>query len=149
MARFQPRRVEVPDLNGKQIFLIIGAIVSVLMVAGPQLTDLFGAGPAKYIASAAGLTNLIINSVVAILTGNIAPEMQLRQIASVPGGQDALVRNVLAMPGIEPLEVNRRASPELAQLAVDPNVDKIAPKPADATAVMKTASDSANQGATI
>jgi len=128
------------NLNGRQIFLIIGAIVSVLMVAGPQLVDLFGPGPAKYIASAAGLTNLIINSVVAVLTGNVAPEVQLRQIASAPGGQDALVRNVLSMPGIEPLEVNRRASPELAALAVDPNVDKIAPKPSDAGAVMTTAS---------
>ena len=128
------------NINGKQIFLIIGAIVSVLMIAGPQLTDLFGPGPAKYIASAAGLINLMINSVVAILTGNVAPDVQLRQIASVPGGQGALVRNVLSMPGIEPLEVNRKASQELAAMAVDPNMDKIAPKPSDAGAVMNTAS---------
>jgi hypothetical protein len=128
------------NLNGKQIFLIIGAIISVLMVAGPQLTDLFGAGPAKYIASGSGLLNLIINSVLAILTGTVAPDVQLKQLAAEPGGQTEIVRNVLRMPGVEPLEVNKRASPELAALAVDPSVAKIAPKPSDVGAVTATAS---------
>jgi hypothetical protein len=113
------------NLNGKQIFLIIGAVISVLMVAGPQLTDLFGAGPAKYIASVAGLLNLIINSVMAVLTG------------TMPQGDQ--VRQVLAMPGVENLGVNAKASPELARLAVDRNVDKIAPIPAAVAQVTQTA----------
>lgn len=101
------------NLNGKQIFLIIGAIVSVLMIAGPQLTDLFGAGTAKYIASAAGLVNLMINSVMVALTG--APT------------QDQQIRSVLAMNGVEKIDVNKNASVALARLAVDPAVNKIAP----------------------
>lgn len=125
------------NLNGKQIFLIIGAIVSVLMIAGPQLTDMFGAGPAKYISSAAGLINLMINSIVAVLTGTVDASTQLRQIASAPGGQDALVRSVLNMPGVDNLEVNRKATPELARLAVDRNVDKIGPT-RDAQAVVES-----------
>jgi N-dimethylarginine dimethylaminohydrolase len=83
------------------------------MIAGPQLTDLFGAGPAKYIASAAGLVNLMINSVMVALTG--APT------------QDQQVRSVLAMGGVERIEVNKDASVALARLAVDPQVNKIAP----------------------
>jgi hypothetical protein len=113
------------NLNGKQIFLIVGAVISVLMVAGPQLTDLFGAGPAKYIASVAGLLNLIINSVMAVLTGTMPQADQVRQ--------------VLAMPGVEKLDVNAKASPALARLAIDPNVDKIAPTPAAITQVTQTA----------
>jgi hypothetical protein len=113
------------NLNNKQLFLIIGAVISVLMVAGPQLTDLFGAGPAKYIASACGLLNLIINSVMAVLTGTMPQADQVRQ--------------VLAMPGVEKLDVNAKASPELARLAVDPNVDKIAPTTAAVAQVTLTA----------
>lgn len=127
------------NLNGKQIFLIIGAIISVLMVAGPQLTDLFGAGPAKYIASAAGLLNLIINSVLAVVTGNIAPEQQIRQVAQAPGGQSLLVQNVLDMKGVEKIDINRQASPELAKLAVDPTVDKISAAPGAQLAVENAA----------
>ena len=113
------------SLNGKQIFLIVGAVISVLMVAGPQLTDLFGAGATKYITSAAGLLNLIINSVMAVLTGTMPQADQVRQ--------------VLAMPGVEKLDVNAKASPELARLAVDPNVDKISPTPAAVAQVTQTA----------
>jgi hypothetical protein len=113
------------NLNGKQIFLIIGAVISVLMVAGPQLTDLFGAGPAKYIASACGLLNLIINSVMAVLTGTMPQADQVRQ--------------VLAMPGVEHVDVNTKASPELAKLAVNPDVDKIAPIPSAIAQVTQTA----------
>jgi len=113
------------NLNGKQIFLIIGAIVSVLMVAGPQLTDLFGAGTAKYITSAAGLVNLMINAVMVAFTG------------AVP--QDQQVQQVLAMPGVEKIDVNAKASPALARLAVDPDIDKIAPTPAAMAQVTATA----------
>lgn len=112
-------------LNGKQIFLIIGAVVSVLMIAGPQLTDLFGAGPAKYIASAAGLANLIINSVMVSLTGTIPQDQQVKQ--------------VLDMKGVERLRVNESASPALAALAMDPNVNKISPTDEARSVVAATA----------
>lgn len=113
------------NLNGKQIFLIVGAVVSVLMIAGPQLTDLFGSTVAKDVTSLAGLVNLMINAVMVALTGNMS--------------QDAQVKQVLAMPGVEKLDVNSKASPALARLAVDPNVDKISPTPASVAQVTQTA----------
>ncbi len=113
------------NINGKQIALIVGAVVSVLMIAGPQLTDMFGAGPAKYIVSAAGLINLMINSVMASLTGTMPQDQQVRQ--------------VLAMPGVQKIDVNAQASPALARLAVDPTVDKISPTPSAVDRVTATA----------
>lgn len=101
------------NLNGKQIFLIIGAVVSVLMIAGPQLTDLFGSTVAKNVSSAAGLVNLMINAVMVALTGNLTQDQQVKQ--------------VLDMKGVERLRVNADASPALATLAMDPNVNKISP----------------------
>lgn len=118
------------NLNGKQIALIIGAIVSVLMVGGPQLTDLFGSVIAKNVVSGAGLINLMINAIMVALTGNISQDQQVRQ--------------VLAMPGIEPLQVNRKATPELAALAVDPTVSKIAPKASDQDEVTQIAASKPN-----
>lgn len=113
------------NLNGKQIFLIIGAIVSVLMIAGPQLTDLFGSTAAKNVTSAAGLVNLMINAVMVALTGNISQDQQVKQ--------------VLDMPGVERLRVNKNASPELAALAMDPTVNKISPTDEARSAVAQTA----------
>jgi len=101
------------NLNGKQIISIIGAVLSLLMISTAQLTDLFGLGVAKIVVSVAGLGNTIISSVMAVISGTMS--------------QDAQVRQVLDMKGVQHLEVNRDASPALAKLAVDPNVDKIAP----------------------
>lgn len=113
------------NLNGKQIFLIIGAIVSVLMIAGPQLTDLFGSGIAKNVTSGAGLVNLMINAVMVALTGNISQDQQVKQ--------------VLEMPGVERLRVNKDASPALAVMAMDPTVNKIAPTDEARSVVAATA----------
>lgn len=117
------------SLNDKQIISIIGAIVSVLMIATPQLTDLFGAGTAKYIVSAAGLGNLIINSVMAAITGTLSQDQQVKQ--------------VLDMKGVERLRVNENASPALAVLAMDPNVNKISPTDEARSVVAATAAKAA------
>lgn len=113
------------NINGKQLALIVGAIVSVLMVSTTQLTDLFGVGVTKYIVSSAGLINLMINSVMAALTGTVSQTTQVQQ--------------VLDMTGVKRLEVNKDASPALALMAVDQNVDKIAPAPEAVRAVEATA----------
>ena len=130
------------NLSAKQWIAIVIAVLGVLMISQAQLTDLFGASMAKYIQSASGLLNMILGSVLAIITGNIAPGVQLQQLQQTTGGQDAIVRSVLGMPGVEGVEVNRRANAALAQLAVDPNLTKIAPKPSDADAVLTTAAAS-------
>lgn len=127
------------NLTGKQWIAISIGVLGVLMISQAQLTDLFGASTAKYIQSASGLINMILGSVLAALTGNVAPGVQLQQLQQAPGGQEAIVRNVMNMPGVESLEVNKKATPELAQLAVNPELLKISPKPSDAAAVTNIA----------
>lgn len=117
------------NLNVKQIISIIGAVLSVLMISTAQLTDLFGIGTAKIIVSVAGLGNTIISSVMAVISGNQTQDQQIKQ--------------VLAMPGVQHLEVNSSASPALAKLAVDPTIDKIAPTLEARIAVQKTADKAA------
>lgn len=110
------------NLNGKQIIGIIAAVLSVLAVSTAQLTDIFGPGPAKAILSVAGLANAVINSILVTLNG-----------------QGSTVREVLAMPGVEKINVNAQANKTLADIAVDPTVDKISPTPAAQAAVTATA----------
>lgn len=112
------------NLNGKQIISIIGAVVSALMVATSQLTELFGAGIAKEVVSAAALINMILQSIMVQLTG-----------------QGSTVRDVLSMNGVEHISINSRANPTLAAIAIDPKVDKISPTQAAMATVAATAKD--------
>ncbi len=50
---------------------------------------------------------------------------------------------MLAMPGIEKINVNAAANQTLATIAMDPNVDKIAPTPSALATVTKTALEAA------
>jgi hypothetical protein len=96
------------NLTGKQILSIVAAVVSVLMLATTQLTDLFGAGVAKNIVSVAALINMILNSVMAALSG-----------------QSSLIRDVAAMPGVERITVNSTANQALATVATDSTQPKV------------------------
>lgn len=113
------------QLTPGRILSILTAILGSLMVANTQLTDLFGAYWTTKITSASALGVMILGSVGASVTG--------------PTTQDQAVRRVLDMPGVENIAVNGRASAELAKLAVDPLLDKIAPTPAAQTKVEATA----------
>lgn len=110
------------NLNGKQIISIVGAVISVLMVSSAQLTDLLGPGMAKTIVTVAGLTNMILQSVTVAITS-----------------QGSTVKDVLAMRGVEKIDVNSQANATLATIAVDKNQDRIAPTPAALQAVTATA----------
>lgn len=112
------------NLNGKQWLAIVGAILSVLVVSTAQLTELLGAPMAKTIVSTAGLANLIFQAISVALTS-----------------QNATVKDVLAMPGIEEVKVNKESNQVLASIAVDPNVSKIAPIASDAAAVKAIAKE--------
>lgn len=96
------------NLTGKQIIAIVAAVVSALMLATTQLTDIFGASTAKSIVSMASLLNLILNSIIAALSG-----------------QATLVRDVAAMPGVERIAVNSTANQALATVATDPAQPKV------------------------
>lgn len=110
------------NLTGKQIIAIIAAVVSALMLATTQLTDIFGPTVAKSIVSVAALANMILNSVIAALTG-----------------QANLVKDVAAMPGIQSISVNAQANQTLASVAMDPKVDKVAATPQAVDRVIATA----------
>lgn len=96
------------NLTGKQWLAIIAAIVSALMLATTQLTDIFGPSIAKTIVSVAALINMILTSVVAALTG-----------------QANLIKDVAAMPGVSRISVNEQANSTLAQLATAPDQPKV------------------------
>lgn len=96
------------NLTGKQILSIVAAVVSALMLATTQLTDIFGASTAKLIVSGAALTNMIISSIVAAVTG-----------------QASLVKDVQAMPGVSRIVVNDQANSTLAAVAADPTNTKV------------------------
>lgn len=129
------------NLSSKQWISIAIATLGVLMISQAQLTDLFGANVAKIVQSASGLLNMILGSSLAVITGNVAPDVAARQLVQQPAGQDAMVREVLRMDGVEKIDVNKKANATLASIAVDPTVDKIAPIPEAVTTVTKTAEE--------
>lgn len=65
--------------------------------------------------------------------------MGLSVFLTVSSGQSATVKQVLDMPGVEKISVNGQASAALATIAVDPNVNKIAPTTAARDTVEATA----------
>lgn len=106
---------------------IMVGLNSLLMGATPQLTVLFGTAAVPIIVAIATLGNGALGVFVTVV-----------------GGQATQVRNVLAMPGVENIAVNARANAELATLAVDPSVNKIAPTPAALATVTATAKAAAS-----
>lgn len=110
------------NINRSQFIAITIAVLGVLMVSTSQLTDLFGPTVTKSIVSVASILNSILGSALAVITSQ--------------GGQ---VRDVLAMPGVEKINVNANANQTLAAIAIDPTINKISPTPAAQAAVTATA----------
>jgi hypothetical protein len=75
-----------------------------------QLTDLMGAHWAHIIVSVCSLGNSVLGGIVTMFSG-----------------QGTQVLNVKAMAGVDHIDVNEKANPTLAKIAMDPNEDKIAP----------------------
>lgn len=110
------------NLNGKQLIAIAIAVLGVLAVSSANLTDLFGPKVAKLAVSAANLLTAIFGSIMAIITS-----------------QSGTVKDVLAMPGVEKININAQANQTLAAIAVDPTINKISPTPQAQSAVEATA----------
>lgn len=66
----------------------------------------------------------------------------LATVGTVISGQGAQVKAVAAMPGVEKITVNSQANQSLAQIAIDPLQNKVAPTLAAQTAVTDTAKGS-------
>lgn len=103
------------------IGIIIG-LNSLFIGSTPQLTVLFGTAAVPYIIAIATLGNGALGVVIAVI-----------------GSQSAQIKNVLAMPGVQHIDVNGQANATLAAIAVDKTVDKIAPTQAAEAAVSATA----------
>lgn len=96
------------NLNSYQYFLIAVAILSAVSGMTAQFTDLFGAGPAHLIVTAASAANTLITAIMTPLVGNAS-----------------MVKNVAALPGVDRVQVNTQATPAIAAVAVDPAQTKV------------------------
>lgn len=104
---------------------ILGAVLvlnSALTGSLNELTDLFGQVWAKHLLSIATVGSGVCGGLVTMF-----------------GGQGAQVKNVLAMKGVENIDINGQANQTLAALAVDPAVNKIRPTAAALESVTATA----------
>lgn len=102
------------NLNLKQSISIFIVIFSVLAISTTNLTEIFGPHMAKVVASAANMVNAMLAGILGVITG-----------------QAAMVKDVAAMPGIEPLKINAQANSTLAAIATDPdqpNVGGVTPQ---------------------
>jgi hypothetical protein len=106
------------NVTSKQWFQIISGIISGLITGAALLNPLFGETHALQIVSVLGISNIVLSS-----------------IGTAFSGQGNLVKDVLAMPGVEKINIGAQANQTLAQLAVDPAVDNISPT-RDAQAVV-------------
>ena len=118
----------------------VGIIIlfnTTLIGGSSQLPDLFMSPVAvKAILAVATLGNGFLGGLVTMFGGQSA---MTQSVVSNPASQEAIVRAVLAMPGVQHLDVNAMANAPLAKLAVDPTVDKIAPTAQAVTKVTETA----------
>ena len=98
------------NLSGKQWVGIIGVILNTLMTSTALFTKLWGADVASMVIMGVGTVNTMFSGIGVILAS-----------------QTNTVRDVLAMPGVEHISVNSQANSTLAAMAVNPDIDKIAP----------------------
>lgn len=103
------------NITSKQWFQIISGINGGLITGAALLQTLFGQDLTIKIVAVLGIIGIIINS-----------------IGTTFSGQANLVRDVRNMDGVQHIEVNEKASPTLAALAMDPTEPKIAPSQAAA-----------------
>ena len=97
-------------LSQNQILAIACGSLNFIAGSTAQLTNLLGVNTATYVVSAVTLAAGIVSIILAVTTG-----------------QGSIVKQVAAMPGVDKITVNANANQTLAALAVDRNVDKVAP----------------------
>lgn len=98
------------NLTSKQWFQIASGVIGSLITGAALLQTLFGQDVTIKIVAVLGIANIILSSVGAAVSG-----------------QQNLVRDVAAMPGVTRISVNEQASPALATVATDPASPKIGP----------------------
>ena len=79
----------------------------------------------------------VINNIVTLI-GIITP-LVAAYFAAKAVGPTAVVQSVAAMPGVTKIEVNAKATPELAALAIDLSNPKVVGLPADMPIILRSA----------
>lgn len=110
------------NLTSKQWFQIISGSISSLITGAALLQTLVGQDLALKLVAILGIMNIVLSSIGAAISG-----------------QKNLVSDVAAMPGVERITVNTKASQALAQIATDINEPKIEPSYGVAEAVQAIA----------
>lgn len=110
------------NIQPKQWIRIVSTVNGSLITGAAFFNQLFGDAMTLNIIAVLGLGQIVMSSLDTALSG-----------------QAGLVKDVLAMPGVEKISVNEKANPILAAVAVDPTVDKIAPIPSAQDIVTQTA----------
>lgn len=111
----------MPTINAKQVVLIILSLLSFTAAATTQLTDVFGPGVAKGIASVASLLNGMMSAALAPFLSN-----------------SSVVKDAGALDGVN-VRVTGEAAPQIAALAVAPDNNGIEPARGEEVAVQQKA----------
>jgi hypothetical protein len=114
------------NLTSKQWFQIVSGIISGLITGAALMQTLFGQDLTIKIVAGLGIANIILSSVGATVSG-----------------QSNLVSDVAAMPGVERISINAKASPALASVAVDPAQQKVGPSSPDVRSTLVASAKSA------
>lgn len=109
------------EITRNQWIAILILALGLISGATGQMTEIFGSGPAKSIASAASFFSSFVAGVQIIL-----------------GGQGQQVRDVRAMDGVDRVLVNEKANQTLAKIATDPNEPKVGPAAPDLRNVLES-----------
>jgi hypothetical protein len=126
----------IRNLTPTQWIILFISTSGFLNASAAQLTEWFGPHVAHNIITGIGFAQGLIGTWAMALNTQGA---RIQNVVSDPTAQGALVKAVLAMPGVENMTISAKATPQLAQVAVDPSEDKIAPTPEATAAVTATA----------
>lgn len=110
------------NITGKQWFGISGVILNVAMGSAALYTKVWGSDVSQVII-------LMLSSLNTAVSG----------ISIVLGSQGSIVREVADMPGVNPITINAQANQTLAQVALDPSVNKVSASPEIITEIINTA----------
>lgn len=124
------------NFNFKLILNILTSVNGGLITGAALLQTLIGQDLTLKIVAGLGVAQIIISAV----NSNLSTQSNVVQsVLADPNAQEAIIKNVMAMPGIEPLKVNAKANATVAALALDAGQSKISVLPEAQAQVAATA----------
>lgn len=101
------------NVSPKQWYQIITGIISGLITGAALMQTLLGQDLTIKIVAGLGILNIIVSSVGTALSGADSPATQ--------------IRNVAALPGVERISINEKATNGVAMAALDPTLPRVGP----------------------